>query len=65
MYEDLLSEILPFKHPKKILTNKILHVVYQEFDFATAEKQISELISSYDHQDLSTFNTKAHYKSRI
>lgn len=56
LYEDLLSEILPFKHPRKILTDKILHIIYREFDFATAEKQINQLISSYDRQDLSEFN---------
>tara|TARA_R110000868_G_scaffold284499_2_gene544961 strand:+ start:772 stop:1407 length:636 start_codon:yes stop_codon:yes gene_type:complete len=65
LYEDLLSEILPFKHPKKILTNKILHTIYREFDFVTAEKQINELISSYGHLDLAEFNTGSHFKSRI
>ena len=65
LYEDLLSEILPFKHPKKILTNKIIQIIYQEFDFVTAERQINELISSYGHLDLSKFNTELHYKSRI
>jgi hypothetical protein len=65
LYEDLLSEILPFIHPKKILTDKILHIIYQEFDFVTAEKKINELISSYGHLDLAEFNTKSHFKSRI
>jgi hypothetical protein len=64
-YEDLLSGILPFAHPKKVLTDKILHIIYQEFDFATAEKQINELINSYSHQDLSPFNNSRYFKSKV
>jgi len=64
-YEDLLSGILPFAHPKKVLTDKILYIIYQEFDFATAEKQINELINSYSHQDLSPFNNSRYFKSKV
>lgn len=65
LYEDLLFEVLPFKHPKKILTNKILHIIYQEFDFITAEKQINELLISYNSLDLLKVNANSHFKSRI
>ena len=64
-YEDLLSGILPFVHPKKVLTDKILYIIYQEFDFATAEKQINELINSYSHQDLSPFNKSRYFTSTV
>jgi hypothetical protein len=64
-YEDLLSGILPFTHPKKILTDKILHTIYREFNFIVAEKQINELINSYRHQDLSKFSVNTHYESNF
>jgi hypothetical protein len=64
-YEDLLSGILPFTHPKKILTDKILHTIYREFNFTVAEKQINQLINSYHHQDLSKFSVNSHYESNL